>query len=249
VTVALKEHAYAHIFPEMSEEDFKNLTASIEQLGQLTPILLYQGQIADGKHRYAAVKALSREPVTVEFKGTEEQLLDHVAAMNRDRRHLTPAQKAAVALELEPLYAKAGKDRESARKQGLAPAGASPEKGKAAKHAAKAAGASERSVERLKRVAAAPGGAALVAKVKAGKMSINEAEQKITKPEPASKNVTALFKRVKKALDTETALEALMDLKEQKYNVSRGITLVRELAGWLRTAHGVHVTVQVAKEK
>ena len=125
--IELKEYKPAtDLFPEMSEEQAADLQANIEQRGQRVPILLYKGQIADGKHRYAVWKALEqegikRELLTTEFTGTEAELLQEVVSLNRARRHLTPDQLAGITvLDVLPAIEKGAKEGlvEAGRKGG-----------------------------------------------------------------------------------------------------------------------------------
>jgi hypothetical protein len=256
--IELKEHAVAHRFPDMTEAEQEALALDIRDHGQRVPILLYQGKIADGKHRYAVLKALDREPLTIEFKGTEEELLDAVVSLNLKRRHLTPAQRDVLAWELKPHYAKAaaarlaaaGKIGGQSKKKGeasLAPSGAT--LGKAAAQAAKAAGSSERSVERVEQIHKTKGGDAVIAQMKAGTIkTTGEGLSRVTKPKAekkegqnrfTGKDAAALFDKLQKALNTKDALDILLELKDQKFDVQKGLDLVRALAGWLRASHGV----------
>ena len=46
----------ARVFPDMPPEDFARLVASIRQDGLMDPITVWQGQVIDGRHRYAACR-------------------------------------------------------------------------------------------------------------------------------------------------------------------------------------------------
>jgi hypothetical protein len=99
--IDLEPHLLAALFPPISEEELAELGRDIALHGQLEPIVLYQGKILDGVNRYRACRRMDREPWTTEFnqesvKRTPEQ---YVIAANVRRRHLTPAQKAAIAVE------------------------------------------------------------------------------------------------------------------------------------------------------
>ena len=68
--------------------------------GFLNPvIILYQGQVLDGWHRYQAALTLDRvgELTFKEFDG--ESPLTYIVSLNSRRRHLTPSQRAAIAVK------------------------------------------------------------------------------------------------------------------------------------------------------
>jgi hypothetical protein len=97
----LEPHPLAALFPPISEEELAELGRDIALHGQLEPIVLYQGKILDGVNRYRACRRMNRKPWTMEFdqakaKRTPEEL---VVSSNLRRRHLTPAQRAAIAVE------------------------------------------------------------------------------------------------------------------------------------------------------
>jgi hypothetical protein len=86
--IDLEPHALAALFPPILEDELAELGRDIALHGQLEPIVLYQGKILDGVNRYRARRRMDREPWTTEFN---------------QERHLTPAQKAAIAVEWEVL--------------------------------------------------------------------------------------------------------------------------------------------------
>jgi hypothetical protein len=99
--IDLEPHPLAALFPPIPDEELAELGRDIALHGQLEPIVLYQGKILDGVNRYRACRLMDREPWTIEFnqehvKRTPEQ---YVVAANVRRRHLTPAQRAAIAVE------------------------------------------------------------------------------------------------------------------------------------------------------
>jgi ParB-like chromosome segregation protein Spo0J len=57
-------HPLANLLPDMTAEEYEGLKASIKERGQEVPILLLNGQILDGRHRYRACLDLGIEPVT-----------------------------------------------------------------------------------------------------------------------------------------------------------------------------------------
>lgn len=57
------------------------------------PIVLYDGQILDGRHRYEAAIKADVEPDFVEFEGTFDAAVNYVTSENVARRHLSNAEK------------------------------------------------------------------------------------------------------------------------------------------------------------
>ena len=98
-------HPLSTILPAMSADDFKRLKGSIATRGFLkeNPIVLYEGRILDGQHRYRACSELGIEPLFRDFVGSEPQALALVLANNTDRRHLTKAQIAQTIVNSESL--------------------------------------------------------------------------------------------------------------------------------------------------
>jgi ParB-like chromosome segregation protein Spo0J len=88
-------HEIATLFPHMSEVDRDHLRASLIQEGQLEDILLFEGKILDGRHRYETCIELGLEPRVREFEGNIAEAFSHSVALNLSRRHLTTVQRAA----------------------------------------------------------------------------------------------------------------------------------------------------------
>jgi phage N-6-adenine-methyltransferase len=106
-------HRYANLFPMMEGEDLQALADDIRQHGQHEWITVYQGQILDGRNRYRACLMANREPKFAEFwERTDEAALAYVLSRNLHRRHLTSSQRAVLALEVEPLFAEAARERQ-----------------------------------------------------------------------------------------------------------------------------------------
>lgn len=102
----LEAHEIATLFPTMSDVDLDHLRESIERQGQLDEILVFEGKILDGRHRYEACVELGREPRLREFKGTPQDAFVHSVALNLSRRHLTTVQRAAAGAGIKAFQAK-----------------------------------------------------------------------------------------------------------------------------------------------
>jgi hypothetical protein len=96
-------HPIAEVIPRATEEEAKEIFASVKRKGQLVPILITaDNQILDGRHRYQACKFLGVDPKVTVYDGPmdNENLLHLVAGLNVARRHLSVKQRAALAAEM-----------------------------------------------------------------------------------------------------------------------------------------------------
>ena len=53
------------------------------------PIIVYEGSILDGRHRYEAALEAGVDPIFVEFHGTREEAINYVTSENVNRRMLS----------------------------------------------------------------------------------------------------------------------------------------------------------------
>ena len=109
----LKVHPAANLLPRMSETEFQALKDDIEKNGLRTSIVLYQGQLLDGRHRLDALEQLGllwagdgrvewfdfREDrdcyILFEDRTGKERIdpYELVLSLNLHRRHLTDEQR------------------------------------------------------------------------------------------------------------------------------------------------------------
>jgi ParB-like nuclease domain len=94
----LKFHKLADLFPLLDRNDLDGLIKDIKENGLIEPIVLYQGEILDGRNRYRACQAIGIEPKTEEFRGTDP--FKYVISKNLHRRHLTTTQRANIAAQI-----------------------------------------------------------------------------------------------------------------------------------------------------
>ncbi len=97
-------HSYCDLLPEMTADDFNALVSDIKENGLINPIVLFENQILDGKHRYKACLELGIEPKVETFTGNKEQALHFVISQNIARRHLLTGQKAALAINAKKEF-------------------------------------------------------------------------------------------------------------------------------------------------
>ena len=94
----------------MNSDEQEKLTQDIRVHGLLEPIITFEGQILDGRHRFQACETAGVAPRFEEFVGGDP--VSYVLSKNLHRRHLTSAQKAAIAVEALPLLEKQAKKRQ-----------------------------------------------------------------------------------------------------------------------------------------
>lgn len=105
-------HEYAKLFPVATNEELREMADDIKQRGLINPIVLLEGKILDGRNRFMACNLANVEPEFTEYTGNDP--LHDVVSWNLHRRHLSTSQKAALAAEIEPMFAEAAKARQVA---------------------------------------------------------------------------------------------------------------------------------------
>lgn len=134
-------HELCKLFPVMSGEQFDALIEDIRDNGLQSPIILFEGKILDGRHRYKACVNLGIDADVEEYEGDDP--LAYVISHNLARRHLDESQRAMIAGKIANM--KAGDNRFTI----AAPIGAS----KISKaDAAKRLNVGTKSVERARKV-------------------------------------------------------------------------------------------------
>jgi ParB-like chromosome segregation protein Spo0J len=85
--------------PDMSDAEMTALRDSIAMLGQQVPILVWRGEVIDGRKRLAACQALSIEPRITHIPDESEPVA-FAEALNLLRTHYTHSQRAMYAERL-----------------------------------------------------------------------------------------------------------------------------------------------------
>lgn len=203
-------HPVAELFPEMAADEFEKLVADIKKNGVRLPILVHEGRIVDGRHRYQACKRLGIPCPTQELDAASPWLV--AQSLNLVRRHLDPGRVAAIralaakkypeiAAADENLRVAARKRQRSGKSAGGKAGGrgrkktSPPRGGKVSKSAATttaaatSVGISTRTMERAERVARQD--EQLAEQVTKGEMTLAAAEREVrasstkkTKPSP-----------------------------------------------------------------
>ncbi len=115
-------HPYAELFPLMSPAEFDRLCDDILHNGLQEEIVVHEGQVLEGRHRYLACLAKQVLPRFRPYAGECGSPLGFVVTKNVHRRHLTESQRALVAAGLKPLFEEEARQRQrAALKQGSEP--------------------------------------------------------------------------------------------------------------------------------
>ena len=84
-------HPLAAEYPLMGPAELEALADDIAANGQILPVVLWRGQVIDGRNRQAACRLRGIPCRYEEYRGGEEALPAHIASLNEHRRHLDPA--------------------------------------------------------------------------------------------------------------------------------------------------------------
>jgi DNA modification methylase len=174
----LEPHPLAELLPTMNEAEYAALRDDINANGQLDEIILLDGKILDGRHRYRVCVELKRKPRCRNYDLPGSPVNYIVSKANH--RHMTDTQKACAAVAiLEVMKEEAANQR-------------SPE-GKTASHAASLFGVSTRYVEAAKAVRA--GDPKLFRECFEGRLPLTRAASQIRR-DNKSKLIKSLHKKV-----------------------------------------------------
>lgn len=210
----LQRHPLSAAFPDMQFSEYESLLASVQSVGLLNPIVLFEGMIIDGWHRYCACEDSDTQIRTIELS-TDVDPQTFVIAQNKERRHLTQSQLATAAIKVYE-WRKRGTDNlpKTAQSADLA----SPNKIndlqniKTSAEIAKNAGVSLKTVEEAKQVLtqATPEIKEAVSK---GEISVSTAVKKMAKAKvetPPSEDYAPSFEEIAEAEAEQIAKEKLI---------------------------------------
>lgn len=191
----LDVHPLAELFPDLSAGEFSEMVQSIKDDGLDEPIVVSDGKILDGRHRYKACLKAGVNPTTVAYDGpkTPEAIAKFVWRANGVRRHLTASQRSMIAAKM--ANAPKGQPYSNASKEAFV----------SQDQAAEVTGVSRAGVQRATKVLneAAP---EVVEAVSDGTIAVADAAAIATAPKPAQRKAV---KQVKsgKAKTLKAALE------------------------------------------
>ena len=87
-------HELCEIIPSMDDSEYLALVSDIRDNGLLNPIIVFEGKILDGRHRYKACVELDLEPSFVEYTGNKPS--SFVRSVNLERRHFEKSQRSMI---------------------------------------------------------------------------------------------------------------------------------------------------------
>lgn len=106
----MRIHKYAEVIPKATDAEYAQLVLDIKRNGLIHPVVTFNGEILDGRHRWNACKELDIAPKYIEYLGNDP--LRYVLSANVKRRHLTDSQRAMISAKLSE-ESTVGGDRKS----------------------------------------------------------------------------------------------------------------------------------------
>lgn len=188
----MEMHPLCRILPEMTDAEFRPLVADIRAKGLMRPIVLFEGKILDGRHRFRACAEAGVEPRFEQYTGSDPVGFVQSSCMHRS---LSATQRALVAAGfLEYEREQARKRMESGVNQHSPVENLPQGSGKARDKAGSRMGVSGKSVTDAEHVMskAVP---EVVEKLKNGEMALNEAKRIVELNPSAQRNIAALPKK------------------------------------------------------
>lgn len=104
-------HELSLLTPAMTQPQLAALTHSIDTLGQLNPVVMYQGKLVDGRHRLLAIKELKLTQIlytNLVSTFTLTEVKEIILNGYEQRRHQSATQKAIFAYNELTASKKAG---------------------------------------------------------------------------------------------------------------------------------------------
>lgn len=173
-----KFHSLADAFPLISGDEFEELVKDIHDNGLISPVVMYEGKILDGRNRWRACQRLGIPHTEKKFMGSDAAA--YVWSVNAVRRQLTASQKALAAAKLVDAKAGMNQHSEEVTRSRVTTIG----------DAAKMAGVGERTVQEAKRVLD-NAVEDVVDLVESGQLSVHAAERVAQLPKAEQKEILA----------------------------------------------------------
>ena len=94
ISMGLSQHPRAKRYRPFTGGELHRLRESVKRLGVVQPVIIWQGQVLDGWHRYLVALELGVECPTRNYDGAAEDVDAWLAALNDARRHCSDMQFA-----------------------------------------------------------------------------------------------------------------------------------------------------------
>lgn len=107
----LEIHPIALLIPEMGDTEFQALKEDISGLGVINPIILFEGKVLDGRHRYKACLELDISCTARDWEGGMNPV-EYVVSENVHRRHLNQSQKGMIQVAVSDYMVDQAKKRQ-----------------------------------------------------------------------------------------------------------------------------------------
>lgn len=196
----MKVHKLAELFPAMPPDEYEALKQDVKAHGVLVPIVVYAGEIVDGRHRWQAAQETGQkcpktewEPASASPDDIDTELWGYLLSLNSKRRHLDKSQLAMIAVEGSQFIEKAAYERMrmggKPDPEATLPQGDKTRTPQARDEIAEKVGVSGRTIQKAKNVRDAD--PKLAEKVKQGKITVTEAEREIKKIKAPERPKTA----------------------------------------------------------
>jgi len=206
----LEFHSLANIFPLIDGPEFNVLAADILANGVIEPVVLFEGQILDGRNRYRASKSVGVDCPLKEYHGTDPA--GYVVSLNIHRRHLTESQRAMAAAKLANMPAHRPSKSANLR-------------GNSQSEAAKLLNVSERTVNAAKKVQQ-QGAPELTVAVEVGRVAVSAASDVATLPKANQVEIVARGERAileaAKSIRAKKAVARRAERLDRLAEISRG---------------------------
>ena len=195
----VEAHPLADCWPLLGALEFMELRASIKLSGVREPVVLYEGKILDGRHRYDAAWVENVTCPTVVYEGDDP--VQFVVDRNAHRRHLTKTEIAVAVVKMNEC-ATGGRPRKSKVTKAKAPP-------KTNKDLAKMADVSSGTVRRAKRQV----------REERGEVAPKPPKQPEPDGEPEIEEAQGLTTVEKRVVEREDMLRRIDALEKEKYEL------------------------------
>ena len=108
----LEIHPIAKLIPEMDRDEYQSLKDDISGVGIINSIVIYEGMVLDGRHRYNISKELAIDIYARNFDESMDPV-EYVVSENVKRRHLSKSQQAMIAAAVMDYLVEDAKTRQA----------------------------------------------------------------------------------------------------------------------------------------